>query len=338
MSLQNKLDVLCHMAHTLNEKNITWNLGSSGMLFLRGIVKDFNDLDIMVANEDINQAIHIFDAMGKRCSSQSTDRYKTRYFYEYTIRDVDVDLMAELTIMAKDESHMFSIHRGETFDWTMLGHEKIYLSSTKEWLNFYRQMNRKDKVAILESTSKNHPIELVLKKPTYDDIFNIQAYRQAFIDIGESLHGGCGIMEFKDIKDWIDYLELFKEKRTVPPGRAISSEYLCIRKTDHKMVGIVNIRHELNEELLLHGGHIGYSIHPEERQKGYAHEQLRLALIECQRLGINPILITCNRDNEASRKTILHAHGVLENTFVEEDGNVVERYWVTINTKRGENI
>ena len=76
------------------------------------------------------------------------------------------------------------------------------------------------------------------------------------------------------------------------------------------MVGICNIRHHLNQEFLVHiAGHIGYSIHPEERRKGYATEQLRLALLEAKKLGIAQVLITAADWNIASQKTI---HAMVE--------------------------
>ena len=332
MSIKEKLNALCKIAQTFNREKITWNLGSSGMLFLRGIVHQFNDLDLMIAIEDIEKAAIILDAFGDRLPPRSTQKYQTKHFIEYVIDGVDVDLMAEFVILKDQQSYTFEIHKGDVFDWMMLGFETIYLASIKEWKYYYHLMERHDKISILESISDYHSIELYLKKPSQDDIPNIDQFKQAFVVRDESLHGSCGITGFDDLHDWLNYLELLNHKETVPAGRVLSSEYLCIRKSDDKMVGIVNIRHELDDELLKHGGHIGYSIHPDERQKGYAKEQLRLALLECQRIGINPILITCNQHNEASRKTILHAKGVLENTFVEEDGNIVERYWVTMNT------
>lgn len=332
MSLSKKLSVLCAIAHAFNQEHVTWNLGSSGMLFLRGIVHSFHDLDLMVAIEDVEKAMLILDNMGHRLPPRPTERYQTKYFVEYVIDSIDVDLIAEFVIVNHHQSHAFIIHHGDLFDWITLGNETIYLGSIHEWKKYYHLMERKDKIAILESIPNQYPLELYLKKPSQEDIPQIDQFKKAFVVREESLHGGCGLTGFDNISDWLDYLELLYQKNTVPVGRVLSSEYLCIRKSDHKMVGIINIRHELDDELMKHGGHIGYSIHPEERRKGYANEQLRLALLECKRLGINPILITCNQNNEASRKTILHAKGVFENTYVEEDGNIVERYWVTLNT------
>lgn len=170
--------------------------------------------------------------------------------------------------------------------------------------------------------------KLILLEPSEAYLEQIESYLEEFEIANESLHGGCGLQSIKDVRSWLEYLVLFKRRETVPENRVLSSEYMCIRTTDNRLLGLINIRHELNEELLFEGGHIGYSIRPSERQKGYAHEQLRLALKICDDLAINPLLITCNKDNEASRKTILKAGGVKENEVIEDNGNIVERYWI----------
>ena len=169
---------------------------------------------------------------------------------------------------------------------------------------------------------------LILVKPSKEYQDQIMGFKQEFVDYQETLHGGCGLHEFDDYDLWLKYVDRMGNPNDIPEGRVLSSEYASVRQSDHVVVGLVNIRHYLNEELLLLSGHVGYSIRPSERQKGYAHEQLRLALIECDKLGINPILITCNKDNEGSRRTILKASGVKENEIIEEDGNIVERYWI----------
>ena len=91
----------------------------------------------------------------------------------------------------------------------------------------------------------------------------------------------------------------------------------------------MNIRHRLNESLLLDGGHIGDGVRPSERGKGIATEMIRLALDECRKLGINRVLMVCDKDNPASARTIIKNGGVLENE-VEAGGNVVQRYWIEV--------
>lgn len=97
--------------------------------------------------------------------------------------------------------------------------------------------------------------------------------------------------------------------------------------------GRVSIRHELNEELLRVGGHIGYDIRPSMRRKGYGTLILRLALEKARELGLDRVLLTCRADNVGSWKIIEANGGVLENE-VEVDlpiGRVLaRRYWIEL--------
>ena len=91
----------------------------------------------------------------------------------------------------------------------------------------------------------------------------------------------------------------------------------------------MNIRHKLNEKLLLNGGHIGDGIRPSERGKGYGTRMIALALEKCRELGIDRVLMVCDRNNAASARTIVKNGGVMENE-IEVDGVVEQRYWIDI--------
>ncbi len=95
-------------------------------------------------------------------------------------------------------------------------------------------------------------------------------------------------------------------------------------------MGAVNIRHYLNDYLLQYGGHIGDGIRPSERRKGYATKMVGLALEECKKLGINRVLMVCDKDNIGSAKSIVYNGGVLENEFADEDGTIEQRYWIDL--------
>ncbi|MGD2274380.1 GNAT family N-acetyltransferase [Bacillus wiedmannii] len=99
---------------------------------------------------------------------------------------------------------------------------------------------------------------------------------------------------------------------------------------ENKIVGAVNIRHSLTEHLFNAGGHIGYGIRPSERRKGYATKLLELSLEKMKELNITKALVVCDEVNTASEKTILHNGGLRDDDFIEEDGNVVRRFWIEL--------
>ena len=85
----------------------------------------------------------------------------------------------------------------------------------------------------------------------------------------------------------------------------------------------------MNEALLLNGGHIGDGIRPSERRKGIATKMISLALDECRKLGIQKVLMVCDKDNVGSAKSIRNNGGVLENEII-VDGVVEQRYWIEL--------
>ena len=94
---------------------------------------------------------------------------------------------------------------------------------------------------------------------------------------------------------------------------------------------MIDIRHFLNEYLEKYGGHIGYSVAPGERRKGYATQMLKLVLPECKRLGIDKVLVCCVQGNEGSKKTILNNGGEYESTvYLKERDVYLERYWIDL--------
>ena len=121
-----------------------------------------------------------------------------------------------------------------------------------------------------------------------------------------------------------------RDELACPPGKVPSTIRLAVRKRDKKVVGIIDLRHNLNNPVLsLWGGHIGYSVRPSERRKGYAKEMLRLMLEEARKRGLEKVMISCSTENEASERTILANGGVYEKTVPVEDEQI-KRYWITL--------
>jgi len=116
-----------------------------------------------------------------------------------------------------------------------------------------------------------------------------------------------------DYKTWLENNYKFEE--TCPDGFVPAHTLFLVE--DNKRI------------LLNYGGHIGYGIRPSERKKGYASLMLSLALSKAKELGINKALITCDKDNLGSARTIMKNGGVLENEVVEGD-KITQRYWIEL--------
>ena len=132
--------------------------------------------------------------------------------------------------------------------------------------------------------------------------------------------------DYHDFDYYLDDLE-FKEPKD---EKVPDSVFFLLDIERNILLGAVNIRHYLNDYLLQFGGHIGDGIRPSERRKGYATEMIRLSLIECKKLGIDKVLMVCNKSNIGSAKSIIKNGGILENEIVDADGEVNQRYWIDL--------
>ncbi len=170
-------------------------------------------------------------------------------------------------------------------------------------------------------------IELIIPSEEYKE--QIFEYKDEFIKYGDTLYGTAGLKNADTFEEWYTAIVDNSKVETVKAGHVQATIYLVVRKSDLRLVGMINIRHRLNELLLKFGGHIGYSIRKTERRKGYATEMLKLALEKCRTMNMDKVLITCDKVNIASAKTIINNGGVLENEIL-EDNEIVQRYWINL--------
>lgn len=173
--------------------------------------------------------------------------------------------------------------------------------------------------------------DLVLKKVAIEYGDDIVSYKNEFISNDESMDGTGFLRNTNSPQEYIEK-SLLNETEEVDGRKVTATQLLAIRKSDNHIVGMIQIRHFLNDYLLQYGGHIGYSVRKSERKKGYAKEVLRQALIYCKDiLHINRVLLTCDNDNLASRKIILSQGGKKENELILEDKMcAIERYWIDL--------
>lgn len=86
-----------------------------------------------------------------------------------------------------------------------------------------------------------------------------------------------------------------------------------------ELLGLFNFRHELNSALQRFGGHVGYSVRPSARGKGYAKQLLRGAKAFGAALGLTELVVTCAASNAASARVIESCGGKLQDTYFHEE-------------------
>ncbi|MBP1989881.1 GNAT family N-acetyltransferase [Paenibacillus eucommiae] len=139
----------------------------------------------------------------------------------------------------------------------------------------------------------------------------------------------------KDPSDFIQYVSFLysqdsEEKINIEAFVPHSTYWLV--DSQQTVLGAFNIRHRLNEKLYNCGGRIGYGIRPSQRRKGYATSLLSLTLEKTRALGLDTVLVVCDKGNMGSERTIIKNGGRFDSEFVEEDsGNIVRRFWIDLN-------
>ena len=171
--------------------------------------------------------------------------------------------------------------------------------------------------------------KIILVKPDLSYTDEIIKYKEESLKESPLINGSAGLDRLSSIEDWLEELKKRSCEDTVPEGLVPSSTYLAVREKDNYIVGMIDIRHYLNEYLTEAGGHIGYGVRKTERNKGYAKQMLKLALEKCKELKIKRVLITCDEDNIASEKVILSANAKLED-IRNVDGENKKRFWIDL--------
>lgn len=178
------------------------------------------------------------------------------------------------------------------------------------------------------SRGENNMIDLKLVEPNKE-------YQIEYLDMIEEWKAtGEKMVPFTLRFDSTDFDVFLQEIRHQKEGQlenenlANSTSYWLVN-SDRRVLGAVNIRHHLTPSLLEIGGHIGYGIRPSERKKGYATKILSLALLKAKELDIDRALLTCDKANIGSAKTMIYNGGVLDSEAV-VNGVEIQRYWIDI--------
>lgn len=174
--------------------------------------------------------------------------------------------------------------------------------------------------------------EIRLLRPSELYAGQIMQFRREFLENDPTeCMGGCGnLRKCESAEEWLSEVERLASQATCPEGYVPSDTYLAVRVFDNRLIGITDLRHNLNNSALSEwAGHIGYSVRPSDRGKGYGREMLRLNLKNCRELGLSRVLICCDDDNIPSERTILANGGVFER-MTTANGKPTKRFWVEL--------
>ena len=171
-------------------------------------------------------------------------------------------------------------------------------------------------------------MKLVLPNINYKE--QAIGYINEFKQYGSEVNGSGALdsyLEDATYEEWLQKILADMDIANIPKPRVPALTYFYVREEDNCIVGMVNIRLALNDFLRIEGGHIGYSIRPTERRKHYATDMLKEAVNVCNTVGINEVLVTCDKVNIASAKVIQNAGGKLEEEFYSDIyKEMVQRY------------
>ena len=173
--------------------------------------------------------------------------------------------------------------------------------------------------------------KLLFEEPSIKRKKEAIEYIQEHYDCNSRINGSGGLYKYIDnYEEWLKKLENDKKgglSEEIVPGLT----YFLVREQDNKIVGMINIRLRLNERLKKSGGHIGYGIRPTERRKGYNKVNLYLGLKVLKKYGIKEAMLSCNKENLGSSKTMLALGTVKKNEFYDEKNEVIiENYIIDV--------
>lgn len=157
----------------------------------------------------------------------------------------------------------------------------------------------------------------------------IRSYQLALTEFEQ--HGIFGFWKnFGPIDDdvaYVDSIKNYQHRSGQETGFVVASTFWLVEGCE--FIGHTSVRHTLDESLKQTGGHIGYSIRPTRHGQGYGTQILRLVLPRVKAMGISAALLTCDKDNVASRRIIEKNGGILSGE-TEKNGKPVLQFWIQL--------
>ena len=150
MTIREKLNVLAKLAAEFNRHNLVWSVGASLLLYLKGYVDDFNDLDIQVTAPDALEMESILNHLGT-AQPTTKENFETRYFRKFMVDDVEIDMIGGFAIVNDGKVYHCDLLPEQITDYAQVNGENIPLISVELWRKYYHLMGRTQKVEIIDN-------------------------------------------------------------------------------------------------------------------------------------------------------------------------------------------
>lgn len=168
------LDILSYIGEKLNNENIVWGVGASVLLNYYGLIESKpNDIDILVDIKDIHKVEGVFNKIGKKKEQEETTIYSTRYFYEYIVKEIDIDIMAGLVINHITGKFEYNFDENSIVELQKIKGVDIPFNTLEDWYVIYQLIpNRESRVKRIEDylISKKIKNPLVLEWALENDM------------------------------------------------------------------------------------------------------------------------------------------------------------------------
>lgn len=169
--------------------------------------------------------------------------------------------------------------------------------------------------------------------PTLEYKEKATEYIREFYEYNSEINGSGGLDRFlreSTYEEWLAKIRKDIDIANVEKPRVPALTYFYVREEDDRIVGMINIRLALSDFLREEGGHIGYSVRPTERRKHYATDMLKAGVEVLNTIGINEVLVSCDKENLASSGTILNNGGrLIKEKYSETFKEMIQMYAVT---------
>lgn len=172
----------------------------------------------------------------------------------------------------------------------------------------------------------------ILIRPSEEWAEKIREYRQECLAADGRMDGTGTLKTEADPYRYIEACRREENRETVRRGMVPATQFLYVSPKTEQLIGMISVRHELNDALKRLGGHIGYSIRPSMRGRREAPAMLDLALAFCRKeLGLTSVMVSCHADNPASEHTILSCGGVrVRDSIDPENGTAVHIFEICL--------